>query len=325
MKMSDSRSKAIQAKEDGNSLYKQKKFEEALAKYDEAIALDPTDLTFHLNKAAVRIEQKQYEKCVEDCDRAVEVGRENKADFKLIGKAFARGALAFHKNGDLLNAKKYYEKSLTEHGTPETRRKLAEIEKMIKEEEKKSYINPELALEEKNKGKELFEKGDYPGALQRYTEAMKRDPTSAVLFSNRAACYQKLAEFKLALQDCDECIKLDPTFVKAYIRKGYALVALKEYSKANDAFRKALELEPNSKEAADGCMKCTSAFMSNPEETRKRALSDPEVQKILADPAMRLILEQMKSDPKAIYEHLQNPEVLAKMEKLMEAGLVSFA
>jgi len=39
-----------------------------------------------LSLLAVRIEQKQYEKCVEDCEKAVEVGRENKTDFKLIGK-----------------------------------------------------------------------------------------------------------------------------------------------------------------------------------------------------------------------------------------------
>jgi stress-induced-phosphoprotein 1 len=31
-------------------------------------------------------------------------------------------------------------------------------------------------------------------------------------------------------------------------------------------------------------------------------MADPEVQKILADPAMRLILEQMQTDPKALQE-----------------------
>lgn len=31
-------------------------------------------------------------------------------------------------------------------------------------------------------------------------------------------------------------------------------------------------------------------------------MADPEVQAILRDPAMRLILEQMQNDPKALYE-----------------------
>ena len=41
---------------------------------------------------------------------------------------------------------------------------------------------------------------------------------------------------------------------------------------------------------------------SNPEEVRKRAMADPEVQAILRDPAMRMILEQMQNEPKALQE-----------------------
>lgn len=41
---------------------------------------------------------------------------------------------------------------------------------------------------------------------------------------------------------------------------------------------------------------------SNPEEVRKRAMEDPQVQAIMRDPAMRLILEQMQNDPMALQE-----------------------
>lgn len=40
----------------------------------------------------------------------------------------------------------------------------------------------------------------------------------------------------------------------------------------------------------------------NPDDVRKRAMADPEIQDILADPAMRIILEQMQNDPKALQE-----------------------
>ena len=40
----------------------------------------------------------------------------------------------------------------------------------------------------------------------------------------------------------------------------------------------------------------------SPEAVRARAMNDPEVQSILADPAMQLILGQMQKDPKALQE-----------------------
>ena len=41
---------ALKAKELGNKAYKSKKFKEAIKHYDEAIVLDPTDITFYNNK-----------------------------------------------------------------------------------------------------------------------------------------------------------------------------------------------------------------------------------------------------------------------------------
>jgi stress-induced-phosphoprotein 1 len=65
-----------------------------------------------------------------------------------------------------------------------------------------------------------------------------------------------------------------------------------------------------------------SARRDNPEEVRQRAMQDPEVQQILGDPAMRLILEQMQTDPKAAQDHLKNPEIRTKIQKLIESGLI---
>ncbi|CAH8629921.1 Stress-induced-phosphoprotein 1 [Schistosoma haematobium] len=316
------RAEADSEKEKGNDAYKKKDFEAAITHYDNAIKLDPTCITYYTNKAAVYYEKGEYDKCVEICEEAVEIGRENRADFKLIAKAFARAAHACEKKEDYPNAKKYYDKSLSESKQPDVEKSARALENRMKEMERLAYINPEMSEMEKVKGNECYQKGDYPAAIKHYTEAIKRNPSDAKLYSNRAACYTKLMEFPLAVSDCNKCIEADPKFIKGYLRKGAACNAMKDFTQARKAFRKALELDPDCSEAREGLSQSYTND-DDPEAARKRAMNDPEIASILSDPAMRLILDQM-SDPTALRAHLNNPEIASKLMKLIDAGLISF-
>lgn len=314
---------ALSEKELGNNAYKSKDFEKAIKHYEKAIEYDEADITFYNNLAAVYFELKDYKKCIEWCEKAVEIGRLNRADYKLIAKSFTRIGNAYKKMSDYKNAKIFYEKSLSEHRTPEIKTLLSEVEKVIKEEELKSYINPEKAEEEKEIGNELFKKGDYATAVKHYTEAIKRNPTEVKYYSNRAACYTKLAAFDLGLKDCEKCVELDPKFIKGWIRKGSILQAMHKSAQAIVAFQKALDIDPNNSEALNGYRQCSIDGINDPEQVKERAMADPEIQTILRDPAMRIILEQMQNDPKALHEHLKNPEIAAKIQKLIECGIIS--
>lgn len=319
----ENRKQALIQKDLGNDCYKKKEFDNAITHYEKAIEFDPTDITFYTNMAAVFFEQKEYEKCIKECEKAIEIGRENRADFKLIAKAFTRIGNAYKKMEQWKLAKTYFEKSMSEHRTPEIKTLLSEVERRIVEEERKAYIDPVKAEQEKELGNEYFKKGDYSTAVKHYTEAIKRNPDDSKLYSNRAACYTKLAAFDLGLKDCEQCCKLDPKFIKGWIRKEKILQGMQQPSKALTAYQKALELDPSNAEALEGYRSCSTQLNSNPEEVRKRAMSDPEVQQILRDPAMRCILEQMQQDPHALQDHLKNPEIAAKIQKLLESGLIA--
>ncbi|XP_050538898.1 stress-induced-phosphoprotein 1 [Daktulosphaira vitifoliae] len=321
--LTEEQKEAKKEKDLGNEEYKKKNFESALTHYNKAIELEPTNITYYNNVAAVYFEQKEYKKCIEECEKAVEIGRENRADFKLIAKAFSRIGNAYKKLEDYKNAKTYFEKSMSEHRTPEVRSIISELDKKIKEEERKAYIDPVKAEQAKERGNEFFNKGQFADAVKAYSEAILRNPDEPKYYSNRAACYTKLAAFDLGLKDCDKCVQLDPKFLKGWIRKGKILQGMQQSSKALSAYQKALDIDSSNAEALEGYRACSLAAHSDPEEMRKRAMADPEVQDIIRDPAMRLILEQMQNDPKALSDHLKNPDIASKIQKLIESGLIA--
>lgn len=99
----------------------------------------------------------QYDECIEDCDKAVERGRELRADFKMVARALTRKGTALAKLAK--NSKDYdiaietFQKALTEHRNPDTLKRLNEAEKAKKDLEQQEYYDPKLADEEREKGK----------------------------------------------------------------------------------------------------------------------------------------------------------------------------
>ncbi|KAJ1990206.1 Hsp90 cochaperone [Dimargaris cristalligena] len=335
MELSDEdrqKEEALAEKDLGNQCYKKRDFEQALAHYAKAWELDSTNITILTNKAAVLFEMGDYDACIATCEEAVEVGRDHRADYKLVAKAFARIANAYAKKDDLDNAIKYYQKSLTEHRIPDTLNKLKALEKTKKELEKQAYHNPELADKERELGNALYKQDKYTEAIKHYAEAIKRNDQDPRGYSNRAACYTKLLAFPEAYKDCEKCIELDPTFVKAYIRKANIEFFRRDYTQALETCQMAKDLDKENKhghEIDQQIMKCYQALNTTqadtPEarqEAMRRAASDPEVQRIMADPIMQEILQQMQSNPKAIREHMKNPMVSAKINKLINAGII---
>ncbi|KAI0651522.1 hypothetical protein C8Q79DRAFT_933837 [Trametes meyenii] len=85
----------------------------------------------------------------------------------------------------------------------------------------------------------------YNDAIKAYTEAITRDPTNAVYYSNRAAAYSSKGEHSSAVLDAEKAIEADPSFVKAYHRLGHAQYSLSDYKAAAAAFRRGLDIDPS--------------------------------------------------------------------------------
>lgn len=151
-----------------------------------------------------------------------------------------------------------------------------------------------------------------------------------------------------AEKDADKCIEIDPTFGKflkarecvvlivekiarGYIRKAAVQLIKREYQEALDTLQLAKENDKDGKCAREIQQQQAKIYTAmtpagnpneTPEETLKRAAQDPEVQRILSDPVMQQILQQMQENPMAAQEHLKNPQVAANIRKLMAAGVI---
>jgi len=323
------KSEADEEKRLGTEQYKKRNFDGAISHYTKAWELHK-DITYLNNLGAANFEKGDYEAAIKACETAVQEGREIYADFKMIAKSYARIGSSYEKLGDLDKAIEHYRKALTEHRTPDVITKLRTAEKNKIEGAKQAYIDPEKAEEARELGNAKFKEADWPGAVEAYSEMIKRAPEDPRGFSNRAAAFIKLLEFPSAIDDCDKAIKKDPKFIRAYLRKAQAYFGMRDYSKCLDACTEATEIDvtkANAREIEQQQQKALSAMYSSREnetedQTRERIQRDPEIMSIMQDPIMQSILQQAQGDPAALQEHMKNPGIRSKIQKLIASGII---
>ena len=340
--LSAEEAESLKLKEQGTDAYKRRDFAKALELYEAAFKLAPQNASLLLNQSAAHFEAGNYEKAIEKANGAVDCARcaDKPSDYTFYGKAYTRIGNALVKLDRLEEAVRFYNKSLTEHRNADTLARLRETEKLITEKAKAAIYNPELAEAARNEGNSHFKEGRYVEAVTAYTEAIRRDEKDPRAYSNRAACYLKLAAIPEGLKDCEKAIQLDPNFIRAYIRKAALLYAKQDYSECLEACEKATALDTENKHTAEIQGQRTKATFEMYRQQQQSAASneadteasiadkiakDPELAAIVSDPAMRMILQQMQTDPAAVQDHMRNPSVAAKIRKLVASGILRTA
>lgn len=106
----------------------------------------------------------------------------------------------------------------------------------------------QMAESFKNEGNRLMKEGKYNEALLQYNRAICFDPKNEIFYCNRAAAYIRLNYNENAVTDCKTALLYKPTYGKAYGRLGIAYSNLKKYSESQQAYEKAIELDPENRD-----------------------------------------------------------------------------
>ena len=126
---------AQKLKQLGNDAFKKKDFDIALKNYEKAIELEPNEITYYSNIAAVYFEMKNFDKCIKFCSKACKIGQENGAKSKFIFKGFERMGRAHEEMGNkemaklvFVKAKVFLEKAQKENDISDYEKCLSKIE-----------------------------------------------------------------------------------------------------------------------------------------------------------------------------------------------------
>ena len=114
-----------------------------------------------------------------------------------------------------------------------------------------------------DEGMRLYKEKKYLEAAEKFSEASKLQPASALFANNAGFAYFKMEKYDDAVKWFQQTIALDPKRSVAYLNLGDAYWQLQEKPEAADAYKKFLAIAPTSK-AAPGVQEKLKALESKP-------------------------------------------------------------
>ena len=194
---------------EGNILYKQRKYSEAIAYFDRAIKLIPGYSLFWNSKGMALYEMKQYDEAILCYDRAIELDPMSSESW------YNKGAL-FHEQALYDRAINCYDRAIE--------------------------LDPSLPGPWNGKGFTLEKKGAFGEAIFCYDKAIKADQDFVFAWNNKGYALNRFKEYDEAIICFDRALEIDPEFSGAWNNKGYTLDNMERHGEALTCYDKALLL-----------------------------------------------------------------------------------
>jgi tetratricopeptide (TPR) repeat protein len=230
----------------GVTLHELRRFDEALANYDRALAMRPDYAEALFNRAITLQELERFEEALASHDRALALQPDQADAFINRGntlrqlKRFEEALASYHQ---ALVLKPNYFDALNNRGV--TLHELKRFSEALASYDRALVLWPDHAGALNNRGITLHELKRFDEALASYDRALALQPDGAEPFSNRGNALRQLKRFDEALASYDQALALKPDYFDALNNRGVTLHELKRFPEALASYDCALALRPD--------------------------------------------------------------------------------
>jgi tetratricopeptide (TPR) repeat protein len=233
----------------GISLHSQKLFHEALDAYNRAIALNPDEQIFRVNKEKVLYDIQKFKPNLSP----------QLSDLP-SNELVEETAITWKENGDSLSGEGLRNEALSADEqaielnpiNPVFWKNKVKTLEILKQEREKNYasdlselfepvqhdVNYQEAISWNNRGYGLAETGDHQGALAAYNQALHLNPNFSEAWNNKGYSLMELGNIEEAIDCIHQAIKINPDLAKPWIRKFILLTYLLRNDEALEAIFK---------------------------------------------------------------------------------------
>lgn len=198
----------------GNQLKTEKRFDEAIASYQNALQLQPDYAEVHHHLAEIYFWQRKFREAIASCHKAIELQPDFAPNHKILGNILQT-------QGDIEAAMNAYDKALE--------------------------LNPEFAEAYINQGSILSKLGRNEEAVVCLEKAIAIKPNIGAAYWNLANIYLQLEKLEKVVQCRKQAFLLEPKLVNAETLNdlGTAIGKLGDFEEAITYYQKSIELQPN--------------------------------------------------------------------------------
>lgn len=219
--------------------------------YSKAIEFNPNLYGAYLNRSVANLNKGNLGNALQDTNFAIKLNPNN------LGAYVNRG-LILEKLNNLTEALANYNKAIELNPRFSTAfynralifKKLRKFKDAIKD------LDMAISIENNN-SQYYFERAKlnsrhtfiWQKALEDLNKAISLNPQNSDFFNERADIYKYICKYELAINDCEVALKLNPRSAMAYLLKGLTYWEKGDMTLVLENLGKAIELEPNYKNA----------------------------------------------------------------------------